>query len=326
MNLVSDFIDLEIPKGEADNVFNAKTIKDYNFAKIGINIFSFPVILIKSKNDGTFMKSKNIRLKYLELSHNVECKVSEVSKSNSDFYSVIIFRSENHNLQRYFIGVSEILIKSLSKKPTQKEVLNHFKNFIEVFHAISDSPQRSLQGLWAELFLIAISKSPENLINYWHTNPQEKFDFNASTEKLEVKSSSNMERIHTFSTEQLNPQKDSRIIIASIFTKQNPKGVNLEELIIRIKKKITSSEMEEKLYAIVSKTLGNSIEQSLKIKYDFDIAKNSINFYDASNIAKIEKINIPHNVTEVRYKSDLSEVPFIEQNRIQDYGQFFESI
>jgi len=326
MNLLSDFSGLKAPTGVSDNVFNAKTIQDYSFAKIGINIFSFPVILIRSKNDGTFLNCKNIRLKYLELAHNVECKITEMSKNKLDFYSVVVFRSENQNLLRYFLGVSEILIRSLSKEPTQKEILNHFEKFIEVFHSISDSPQKSLQGLWAELFLIAISKSPENLINYWHTNPQEKFDFNAATEKLEVKSSSNLERIHTFSSEQLNPQNNSQIIIASIFTKQNPKGKNIEELIEGIKKKLNSSETEERLYNIISKTLGNSIEQSLKVKYDYEIAINSLRYYDVSNISKIEKINIPYNVTEVRYKSNLSESDFIEHTRLKEYGQFYESI
>lgn len=326
MNLIADFFDLEIPNGKSDNVFSAKTIKGYPNSRIGVNSFSYPVILIHSKNDGTFLNSKNIRLKYLELAHNMECKVTELGKSEKDYFTVIKFRSDNENLQRYFLGVSETLIKSLSQTPTQKEILQHFQNFVEVFQSISDSPKRSLQGLWAELFLISTSQAPETLINFWHFNPEEKFDFNADIEKLEVKSSSTMERIHTFSSEQLNPQKDKQVIIASLFAKQNPKGQNLEELIELIRKRINSTELEEKLFRIVSKILGSSIEQSLKVKYDNELANNSLRFYNVNDISKIEKIHIPYNVTEVKFKSNLSEIDQIPRSELKQYGKFYESV
>ena len=326
MNLIADFFDLEIPKGKGDNVFSAKTIKGYPNSKIGVNSFSYPVILIHSKNDGTFLKSKNIRLKYLELAHNMECKVMELGKSKMDYFTVIKFKSDNENLQRYFLGVSETLIKSLSETPTQKEVLQHFQNFVEVFQSISDSPKKSLQGLWAELFLIAKSKTPETLLNFWHSNPEEKFDFNSDTEKLEVKSSSSLESIHTFSSEQLNPPHEKQVIIVSLFTKQNPKGQNLEELVEIIRKRINSDELEEKLFRLVAKVLGNTIEQSLKVKYDYELATNSLRFYNVKDISKIEKVHIPYNVSEVRYKSDLSEIDHISRNELKQYGKFYESV
>lgn len=326
MNLITDFFGLEIPKGKGDNVFSAQTIKGYLNSKIGVNSLSYPVILIHSKNDGTFLRSKNIRLKYLELAHNMECRVTELGKSETDYYTVIKFRSENENLQRYFLGVSETLIKSLSQTPTQKEVLQHFQNFVEVFQSISDSPKKSLQGLWAELFLIAKSNTPETLLSYWHSNPEEKFDFNADTEKIEVKSSSSLERIHTFSSEQLNPQSEKQVIIASLFTKQNPKGQNLEELVEIIRKRINSDELEEKLFRIIAKVLGSTIEQSLKVKYDYELATNSLRFYNVKDISKIEKVHIPYNVSEVRYKSDLSEIDHIPRNELKKYGKFYESV
>jgi len=326
MNLIADFFDLKIPKGTSDNIFSAKTMKGFPNSRIGVNCFSYPVLLIQSKNDGTFLKSKNVRLKYLELAHNVECKVTDIEKSEIDYFTVIKFRSENENLQRYFLGVSETLIKSLSHTPTQKEVLRHFNNFIEVFQSISDSPKKSLQGLWAELLLIATSKTPESLLNFWYINPEEKFDFNADTEKLEVKSSSTLERFHIFSSEQLNPQKEKQVIIASLFTKQNSQGQNLEELIEMIRKRISSAELEEKLFRIVAKILGSSIEQSLKVKYDYELATNSLRFYNVKDVSKIEKVHIPYNVTEVRYKSDLSEINHISRNELKQYGKFYESL
>ena len=42
-----------------------------------------------------------------------------------------------------------------------------------------------------------------------HNIPEEKFDFNAYSEKIEVKTTSNFERVHVFTAEQSNPTMDS---------------------------------------------------------------------------------------------------------------------
>jgi hypothetical protein len=164
------------------------------------------------------------------------------------------------------------------------------------------------------------------LINYWHVIPEEKFDFNADTEKLEVKSSSTLERIHTFSSEQLNPPLDKQVLIASLFAKQSTHGQSISQLVNSIQEKVDDNVLIEKLFTIVSKTLGNTVEQSMKIKFDFDIAKNSLRFYRHQDIHKIELVHIPNKVSEVRYKSDLLGLKPIEKDTLSNSGELFRSI
>jgi len=64
----------------------------------------------------------------------------------------------------------------------------------------------------------------------------------------------------------------------------------------------------EKLNNIIFKTLANSLEQSIKIKFDYNISKDSLRFYRQQDIGKIEIVHIPNEVSEVRYKSDMTEV------------------
>ena len=311
MSLFDVFLEIEIPQTENPKLFNATALSDFPFAKIGVNYLGFPVILISSKFDQLHLSQKNIKLKYIELTHNLECKVSENGKSKIDNYSVIIFKSNEETLQNYFLGIAQSLLNSLSKKPTQKEVFETFKNFVEIFRSLTETPTKTIQGLWAELILIEQSKKPITLINYWHNIPEEKFDFNADSEKIEVKSNSNLERVHIFTAEQLNPKNDSQVIIASIFTKQVSNGLNILNLLDKIDNRITDNELIEKVYRIVSKTLGNTFEQTTKIKFDYDLAKNSLRFYRHQDISKVERINIPQRVSEVKFKSDLSNLsPF----------------
>ena len=314
MNLVKVFNSLIAPITSNSSFFNAITLLEFPFAKIAINKVDYPIILISSELEATHIPQKNIRLKYLELTHNQECKISENDLIQFKNFSVIVFKSNQENLQNYFLGIAETLIKSLSSNPTHNEVFLIFRSFIEIFRTLTDPPKKTLQGLWAEIFLIDSSKDPKTLLDYWHNIPEEKFDFNADSEKLEVKSNSQMERIHTFASEQLNPPADKQVLIASIFVKQSSHGMNIIQLINSIQNKINDNSLSEKIFNIVSKTLGNSIEQSIQVKFDFDLAKNSLRFYKHQEIQKIEKLYIPNNVTEVRYKSDLTDLETVMPN------------
>jgi hypothetical protein len=326
MNVIETFDTLIPPETANRNLFNAVSLNDFAFAKVAISNEGFPVILISSATDNTLLSQKNFRLKYLELTHNLECKVSEGGNKSYAIYTVIIFKSDQPFLQRYFLGIAETLIKSLSVKPTQKEIAEIFKAFVEIFRSLSDAPTKTIHGLWSELFVIETSKQLDTLLNYWHCKPEEKFDFNADDEKLEVKSSNSLERIHTFASEQLNPLADKQVIIASVFLKQITHGQSIADLANSIQHKAADNDLAEKMFAIISATLGNTLEQSIKIKFDYDLAKNSLRFYRHQDIHKIERVNIPNSVSEVHYKSDLREVVAVDIQNLKGNGHLFKAI
>ena len=91
--------------------------------------------------------------------------------------------------------------------------------------------------------------------------------------------------------------------------------------------KVNDKNLIERLFAVVSKTLGNTVEQGIKIKFDFELAKNSIRFYNVRSISKIEEINIPQQVTELKYKSDLTNVAISNPKKdFKNDGELFESL
>jgi hypothetical protein len=130
MNLLERFLELEIPISEKGDVFNAASLSDYSFAKIAINNDGYPVVLISSVPDGTHLLQKNIRLTYIELSHNVECSVSENSYTQLFKFSVIVFKSTERHLQSYFLEIAELLLSKLTARNTQKELLTAFNSFV----------------------------------------------------------------------------------------------------------------------------------------------------------------------------------------------------
>lgn len=82
----------------------------------------------------------------------------------------------------------------------------------------------------------------------------------------------------------------------------------------------------DKLFSIVAKTLGNTVEQSIGIKYGYNLANSSIRFYRHQDISKIERLSIPDRVPEVKYKSELTDLPPIDPHTIESDGELFRAI
>lgn len=326
MNLINLFNLLDIPENDS-KVFNAMPIPDFPNFRIGIDFEGHPVLLLSVSKRIKDLRLKNFRLKYLKLEQNLECKIFEEESYKIQILTALTFRSIDPNLQVYFLRITESLVKIIGRNPSQQQVVESMKKFIEVFKTLSDSPTKTINGLWAELFVIENATDPKILLSYWHNVPEEKFDFNAGLERVEVKSSSNFERKHIFSAEQLNPPPDSQVLIASVFLKQHNSGHNIQQLIENIIEKLDSDiEIIDKLTSIVFRTLGNSVEHSFAVKFDYEIAKQSLKFYDTLKIKKIEKINIPTGVSEVKFSSDLSNVEPIILKNLRDKKLLFKSL
>ncbi len=326
MNLIDLYDTLSLPENDR-KVFNAIPIPEYPNFRIAIDFEGNAVLLLSVSKRIKDLSLKNFRLKYLQLEQNIECKIYENDSTKLQTFTVVTFRCIDRNLQEYFLRISETLVKTIGQNPTQQQVIDSLKKFVEVFKTLNDSPANTVNGLWAELFLIDNSNNPKTLINYWHNSPEEKFDFNAGTEKIEVKSSSNFERKHIFSAEQLNAPSGTQVLIASLFLKQHNSGSNIQQLIESISGKIDYDfEITDKLHSIVFKTLGSSIEHSIGVKFDYEIARQSLQFYRHQDIDKIEEIHISNNVSEVKYKSDLTSIKPTETQKLKDKQILFNAL
>jgi len=327
MNLAALLSTLAIPEGQNARVFSARPIPKYPNCRIAVDFNGNPSLLLSATNIVGNQRLLNLRLKYLELIQNVECKITDGKKTIFQQFTVLTFICSDIYLQKYFLKAAETLLRSLHLKPTPQEIAENLIKFVEIFRVLTDPPRKSIQGLWAELFLIDNSASPATLLNFWHNVPEQKFDFDSGAEKVEVKSSSSFERIHNFSSGQLYPVEDSRVMIASVFVHATTTGQNVGDLVDSIRKKVgEDSYLSEKLFRLVTSTLGTSFERSLDISFDYSVAKDSLRFYRHEDIKKIPSIHIPKEVSDVRYKSDLTSLDPINPSRIKSEKSLFSGL
>ena len=85
-------------------------------------------------------------------------------------------------------------------------------------------------------------------------------------------------------------------------------------------------ELIEKLQIQIAMTLRKSISDSVKIKFYFQLAKDSLGFYKAEDVPKICFVDVPPLVTDVRFKSDLTDIGTIVPTQISNCGNLFRSI
>ncbi|GEQ87403.1 hypothetical protein ULMS_29110 [Patiriisocius marinistellae] len=306
LDLKGIYENLPLPKNQNSNSYSAKAIKGYENHRIAKNNANNPSLLIFISEENQDFIIANQNLFNIKVSHNLRCEIESEGKVHHNNFSVVSYIGQNNDVKDLFLSTCQIVTKSLGQNPSNKQIKHTVNKFIELFKAVKETPRNSIQGLWCELFLIEQSSFPEKLITGWHSIPEEKFDFSFGKLRFEVKSSASESRIHNFSSRQLNPINDTEIIIASILVSQNVAGFSINDLLSRINNKLNDfPKQKEKLHLLVYSTLGIDVEKVNQIKFDPELAKSSLQFYHSINIPKIQDINIPKEVTNLTFVSNL---------------------
>lgn len=300
-----------------------------NRHKIGISNEGFPMFFIECDVLGY---SIDANLEYISVQFNRKCQLFQEDEQKNgqtieNTYAIISLKTDELDFLQYFIEVVSLVLSSLPEYPTHLQLRAELKKLIDLFSRFNKPPRRTIQGLWAELLVIEQAKCPEYLIQSWHVSPEDKFDFNDSRDKIEVKSTSQSRRIHSFSVEQLNPNRNSNLLIASVFVIQTGIGKNIFDLVQSICSKVADSSLQFRINEIIGQTLGQDFDKSASMHFDYQQAVDTLNYFDFKDIPTIHTSNIPETITNVRFDCDLTNSLSIA-NKIFDFSQspLFKSI
>jgi hypothetical protein len=298
------FANLERKETNNDSFFAASlpfTIKH----KIGISPEGYPMFFIECNSTA---HSLDINLEFISVLFNKTCRLTENNKQTENIYTIVSLKTENNDFQRYFIEVVCIVLEQLSDHPSQKQLKTEIQKLIDLFSRFNRPPCKTIQGLWAELFIIEQAKNPEYLLKSWHSSPEDKFDFNDGQDKIEVKSTSATRRIHNFALEQLNPNRNTNLLIASIFVVQTGQGKSIIDLINSICKRVEDLQLQFRLNEVVSQTLGCDFDKVFDVYFDYQQALDTLVFFDYKDIPTINSDSIPEEISNVHLDCDLSSI------------------
>lgn len=299
------------------DIFVIASLPSIKNHKIGITQNGQPIFFIKCDNT-TKSKTLDTNLEFISVQFNRHCQLlNQKKKTEEGIYTIILLKTDIEYLQEYFLKIVFVLLNNLSDKPLLKDLKIEIDKLINLFSKFTKPPLKTIQGLWAELLIIEQSKNPDYLIQSWHNSSSDKYDFNDGIDKIEVKSTLKNRRIHSFSIEQLTPNKNSQLLIASVFTIETGTGTNVSDLIENIETRIKDKNLSFRLNELVVLTLGKDFEKSFEIFFDYQFAIDSIQFYQSSDIPTINQNNIPSNIMNVRFDCDLSNLKTFDKKGIK---------
>jgi hypothetical protein len=179
-----------------------------------------------------------------------------------------------------FIGLMDIQLKYGSSGSAIWEMKLLFENGFK-----SDVSEETIVGLFGELVTINSVVNPSKLIDLWHSNALDHFDFSSDKHRLEVKTSRNNMRSHRFSSNQIDENLDSKTTVVSIVLKTVEQGATLSDLIESISAKVDSSR-SAKLLNTVMATLGVPPQLLNSIQIDIVTTMESMKLISARNIPR----------------------------------------
>jgi hypothetical protein len=303
----------------SDRTLTAAPLASSPSHKIAKDHTGAPCLLLTVKEQQR--RTAPIQLEHLSIEHNTRCTIQVDQEEQEGHFTIIRCQDAPTGLQQVFLRVAAPLVDDLPDIPTASAINDILNAVIELFRATAQPPTKTLQGLWAELFLIAQATDQAVLVGAWHATPDDRFDFVQGPDRIEVKSTSGRIRQHYFSLEQLTPPQGTRVLIVSIFTERSAGGPAIADLLDRITKNRPAS-LQARLNRITHVSLGNTWREAETVRFDMELAAESLRFFDSSAVPGIRP-PIPPGVTEVRFRADLTNATSLSREECHTAGLLF---
>ena len=283
-------------------VFNINNSESFFFGK---NIEDKLIFLIKPNKGITnnFNYPPSYRGKSLDIDFNITCEFPIKKSVIKDDYTLLTLKTESKLMTKMFIALCIDLIEFIGENPDHIKVVSIVESLRGLFSSVYKKGTHDEIGLWGELFVISQDQDIEKAIDSWHLNPSDTFDFNDGHLKMEVKTTTQEKRVHAISLNQILKSIESESLICSIMTSEIELGKDLNDLKRSIDLRINMT-YRNKLVEKIFKSVGDNWG-SFNSRYDYATAVNSLKYFDAVNIPKIDPLNIEPEITNVKFSVNL---------------------
>jgi hypothetical protein len=274
--------------------------------RLGKDARGAPALLVVAGGSPLGSRTAPVELENVRVMYDLPCLLWHSANEHEEArFSVVQCLSNDRILHAYFLSVIEGILPLLGSAPNGYTVHEMVDSLAELFRTLTLPPRGSVQGLWAELFMLTESSDPTHLCEAWHATPDDLFDFSASSQRIEVKSSGDRGRKHHFTSEQVHPPLGTRVLVASLFVERAGAGTSLAELIELLRTQVSKRPgLLMKIEQLVASSLGITWRNTLDQRFDRELAQDSLLFFDSQSIPAIGP-EFPPGVSDVRFVSDL---------------------
>jgi len=316
-NIVSQLILKLVEQGSTDQI-SAEIIETRTFARLARENDDYLLLLPSS-----FENNKSaIVLAHISVHFGKECRVYSGDKVLDEVLSIVRIHAPNLSQLQIFGDVISLLLARLPEEDDEG-VSDLIDELIELFSSLSQPSIASIVGLWGELFLILQARNSDDVARAWHATPRDRFDISDGASRVEVKTTRGPRR-HTFSYEQIAPQPDIHIVVASLILTEDPSGADVLELLNLVIEKLHDQQLKTHVLKIGIATIGSDLSYDRKLKFDLIGAGLNLRYFESDNIPKPPPP--PAGVSEMKFKSDLQLIPSTPLLDFADFGKIFSSL
>ena len=290
----------------AGEAFDARPVRARDHWRIAKSSRGHPTVLVAVAPAGRGDRPVAVELENLSVEHNVLCSVfREGGERVRSRYSIIRCLSDDSEVQGCFLRTIGGALLGMGQEVEASDLARIIDRMVALFRLMRMPRGRTIRGLWAELFVIVSSRDPMMMIEAWHNDSMERFDFSLGSERLEVKSAATRSRERMFSFEQVYPPSGASVLIASVCVEERANGMSLGRLWDSAADAVPNAEARLKVERVCIQALGQDLSVGRTFSADWAAAVDSLAFYDVRDIPR-PPFDCPPGVSQVRFRSDLS--------------------
>ena len=249
-------------------------------------------------------------LRHLEIDPHCVCSVQKQAGVAEHLECIrVSCLTAEPELQDFFFRTHAALLESLGHSRAASTTLEALETVAELFRGFSNRPTKTLQGLWAELFLISRARDMVAAASAWQITTRALVDFADGSEAVEVKSTATESRRHHFKLAQLMPPEGARWLIGSFMLREDPQGTSLQQLWKRIEIGLELSPAARMHVATqIAHALGDAWRYSESYRVDEESAALTLRVFDVRDVPRVDAGANPA-ISDVEFTADLSNTP-----------------
>lgn len=176
----------------------------------------------------------DLKLKAVEVRFACPCDIQlQDGTALSGTYTLVSLANDDPDIIRVFLRLLEEAFLAPGADHSAAAVRHQILSIADLFTRLNDD-LKDVVGLWGELHIIRTAKDVNAAARAWSSSSRARYDFMTEQFALEVKTTLQATRLHRFSLEQLRPNAEFQVFVASILLTELPGGDTVYELIDEI--------------------------------------------------------------------------------------------
>lgn len=239
---------------------------------------------------------------------------SSGSGPTTDTVGLVELREFSEDLVPAFCGIAATVVGLIGDNPAPGAVRAALRHVVRLFEP-RPGRRGSVLGLWGELLTILIAVDAEAMVESWHVDIDDRFDFAAPAGRLEVKTTDSGRRVHEFSNDQLRPVDGATTQVVSIMTTATSAGTSVGDLVGEVQEHLAGRvDLAMKVWQTVAETLGDDwMPTTASLRWDRTHGEQSARLLAAERVPHIRELLDPA-IESVRIRVSCEDVPALDQN------------